>query len=192
LNARFHFPVLDEQEYSEWSWLLKQSDSRPFVLEGVLVRDTTMRRPVTDKAVDKALVKLAKRRYWPGAIPWVAAAWWPKQGLWQVPLPADYLEEAKGKPFSIKSGSSRISIIPLLLRELAYKELTKQAGEIATNEIFEAYEEDAATFHELCVVDGKMHVLSLTESAQAAEEMSQKAAYRGGIFAADEVEEGAA
>jgi hypothetical protein len=161
--------LLDEDEFGEWSYLTKVSETGPYTLEACIVWDETMKRSLVDQeVVDKAIDRLARQRGWPKAIAWCSTAVVERLGVWLLPLPTPYLDDPQGgPPFEVRAGSSRVVIKPLIL---AADDLTNIAGEKVAAKIYEEYENHLEVTTELCEVNDTLHVLSrVTDEAVAAD-----------------------
>jgi hypothetical protein len=57
--------VRSTQDHEEWTKIVADSDTGAYVMQGFVVHDRTMNRPVTDeRTVGKALRLLARRKGW--------------------------------------------------------------------------------------------------------------------------------
>jgi hypothetical protein len=155
-----------------------------------------MKRPVVDEeTVEKAATRLARKKRWPEALPTdVATPIRRALGFWWVPLPSDYLDQLREDTlsFRIRVGNSTIDIKPMLTAHEELAALGEEEEAAAAAKLWKSVEVDVEETHEMCIVGGKMHILSrLSDWGRIEELLSREASMRtqrGFIFTEDELE----
>ena len=164
MKVVWHFPFVDgAQVLGTWNWLLKQSKTGPYVLEGCLLRDLTMKRVVSsEELADMAYARLRRQQGWQEALSKNTIPWSKKRGLWWLPLPSGYLDSLREDThsFRVRSGGSAIDIKPILV---AWADLVEILGEEEAAKAYTAYEREYEEVDEVCIVGDTIHFLSRLE-----------------------------
>ena len=172
----WYFPEVHPEDRGAFDYQMKVSDTGAFNFEACFVKDITMKRPVVDEeTVEKAATRLARKKRWPEALPTgVATPIRRGLGFWWVALPSVYLDQLREDThsFRIRVGNSTVDIKPMLT---AHEELAA-FGEEEVAKLWEFVEVDIEETYEMCIVGGKMYILSKLSDWRRIEELLNREA----------------